>query len=664
MAEPVERPVTPLGAPLGVFSTLRRAAAVLPEFRRGLGVTLALAAVGAAGRLILPILIRSTIDDGLGGADAASVSLDRVGRLCLAAVLATVVTQAGTRAAAYRLGAWSERMMAELRRRCVDRFLSMSLDEHAAQRRGALVARATTDVESIARFFEWGAISWLVNSVIVVVLAGFLLATDMRLGSLALVITLPVVLMLRWLQHRLLRAYSTVRAHVGAYLGLAAEMVSGAAEIRAYQAESVMRARAESSIEGRRRSAVHAGTLGALLFPMGELFGTLAIAAVVVAGVHIGPGGGLTEGTVVAVIFAASRLLDPVGEISENIDQTQLAVAGLSRVLDVLDPPLGGDGLHDLAGPRRPLPAGALGLEIDALSYAYPPRLGAEDDASIGADSPAVAAPVAVAVSVAVAAPIAEADPPVEPVWALSDVTLRVAAGTSLAIVGATGSGKSTMARLLVRAADPQHGAVSIGGVDVRAIDDPELRRRVQLVPQEPFLFDLTIADNVRIGTPDRTDGDVIAAFDRLGLSEWLTGLPLGLATKVGERGSELSAGERQLVALARAELLAPDVLVLDEATSSVDAAMETRVSEAIERIAAGRTTVVIAHRLSTAARADAIAVFDHGRLVEHGTHEALLRVEGAYAAFVRHWTDGVEAGRTHGDPEWSSDATSRGECD
>ena len=620
-------------APLGVFPTLRRAAAVLPEFRRGLGVTVALAAVGAAGRLILPILIRSAIDDGLAGTDVARVSLGRVGRLCLVAVLATVITQAGTRAAAYRLGAWSERMMAELRRRCVDRFLAMSLDEHAGQRRGALVARATTDVESIARFFEWGAISWLVNSVIVVVLAGFLLATDLRLGSLALVITLPVVLMLRWLQHRLLRAYSTVRAHVGAYLGLAAEMVSGAAEIRVYQAEPVMRSRAETSINSRRRSAVHAGTLGALLFPMGELFGTLAIAAVVVAGVHIGPGGGLSEGTVVAVIFAASRLLDPVGEISENIDQTQLAVAGLSRVLDVLDPSVGGDALLDLPGPRRPLPAGALGLEIDAVSYAYPPRLGADDDGSIGMVPPAVAASVAAA------------DPPAGPAWALTDITVRVAAGTSLAIVGATGSGKSTIARLLVRAADPQQGAVSIGGVDVRAIDDPELRRRVQLVPQEPFLFDLTIADNVRIGTPDRTDDEVMAAFARLGLSEWLTGLPLGLATRVGERGSELSAGERQLVALARAELLAPDVLVLDEATSSVDAAMETRVSEAIERLAAGRTTVVIAHRLSTAARADAIAVFDHGRLLEHGTHEALLQAEGAYAAFVARWTDGVEVG-------------------
>ena len=638
MAEPVEKPAAPFDAPLAVFPTLRRAAAVLPEFRRGLGVTVALAAVGAAGRLILPILIRSAIDDGLGGSDAASVSLGRVGRLCLVAVLATVITQAGTRAAAYRLGAWSERMMAELRRRCVDRFLAMSLDEHAGQRRGALVARATTDVESIARFFEWGAISWLVNSVIVVVLAGFLLATDLRLGSLALVITLPVVLMLRWLQHRLLRAYSTVRAHVGAYLGLAAEMVSGAAEIRVYQAEAVMRSRAETSINSRRRSAVHAGTLGALLFPMGELFGTLAIAAVVVAGVHIGPGGGLSEGTVVAVIFAASRLLDPVGEISENIDQTQLAVAGLSRVLDVLDAAEGGNGLADLPGPRRPLPPGTLGVAIEGVSYAYPPRSGAnadeaDDDPSVGVVSHALPAN----------------DSAGEQVWALTDITLRVAPGTSLAIVGATGSGKSTIARLLVRAADPQHGTVSIGGVDVRAIDDPELRCRVQLVPQEPFLFDLTIADNVRVGTPDRTDDDVIAAFGRLGLSEWLMGLPLGLATRVGERGSELSAGERQLVALARAELLVPDVLVLDEATSSVDAAMESRVSAAIERLAAGRTTVVIAHRLSTAARADAIAVIDSGRLVEHGSHDALLRAEGAYAAFVARWSEAVEVGSIEG---------------
>jgi ATP-binding cassette subfamily B protein len=659
--EPAER--------VGVVATLRRASGLVPGFWHGMGVTVALAAVGAFGRLVLPVLVQRTINDAfdsdpsgtdVGSAVGSAVGvLDRVDtalvlRYCLIALAAVVITQLATRAAAYRLGSWSEWLMASMRRRCIDRFLDISLDQHAAQKKGVLVARVTTDVESIARFFEWGAVSWLINSLIVVILSVYLVVTDARLGLLAIVVASPVVLVMKILQRHLLQAYALVRHHVGTYLGRTAELVGGAAVIRAYRAEQVMRRGAVEAAEDRRRAQVRTGVLGALLFPMGELFATLAVTAVVLSAVAIGPGGGLSDGTVVAIVFAVIRLLDPVSEISENIDQTQLAVAGLSRVLDVIDLPV------ELAPPTRPVapPPGRLGLRLEGVWYAYPSR----PDRS--AEDPGVAAPAVGDDDGAETAAHPHHEPGEPPVpegsdsWTLEEVSVEVPAGSSLAIVGATGSGKSTIARLLVRLADPQIGRVLLGGVDLRDVADDELRHRVQLVPQEPFLFDGTISDNLGQARP-RTGGgavhpgadpgsdpgsDPAAAARRIGLADWLDGLPQGLGTRVGERGGGLSAGERQLVALLRAELMGPDVLVLDEATSSVDAALDARLAATIAELARGRTLVVIAHRLSTAARADRIAVMELGRLVELGSHDELVAAGGTYARMAADWRAGVGA--------------------
>ncbi len=589
---------------IAVGDTLRRARQHLPGVERGLRMTFAFAAFGALGRLVLPIVLMKAIDDGIR---VGEVQVGTVARLCLFAALATVLTEISTRVAAYRLGTWSEATMASLRRGCVDRFLGMSLDQHARERRGVLVARATTDVESISRFFEWGAIAWLVNSVIVIVLSGYLLLLDLRLGAIAIVVVLPVALVMKTVQHRLLGAYDAVRGHVGAYLGRAGEIVTGAAVIRAYQAEDIMRTSTAASIEGRRRASIRAGTLGAFLFPVGDLFSTAAVATIVVVGVHLGPETGLTQGTIIAVIFATIRLLDPVSEISENLDQTQLAVAGLSRVLDVLDLPV------ELAADvdAIDLPPGPLGVSLDHVWYRYPARR--DEYSTDGADT-----------------------------WALKDVSFAVPAGTSLAIVGATGSGKSTTARLLARMSDPQRGTICVQSINARHIREQMFRTRVQLVPQEPFLFDLSIAENLRGGRPSASTADLRAAIDRLGLADWFESLPAGLSTHVGERGADLSAGERQLVALVRAEVVGPDVLVLDEATSSVDAATEARLAAAIERIGQGRTMIVIAHRLSTAARMDRIAVMEHGRIVEIGTHGELLANGGTYARSIADWTSSL----------------------
>ncbi len=278
---------------VGVVATLRRASHLVPAFWSGIWITVLLAAVGAFGRLILPLLVQRSINDGFDtdstGPLAERVDTSLILRYCAIALAATVVTQLATRVAAYRLGSWSEWLMASMRRRCIDRFLDISLDQHASQKKGVLVARVTTDVESIARFFEWGAISWLINSLIVVIISVYLVVTDLRLGLLAIVVASPVVFAMQFLQKRLLVAYGEVRRHVGTYLGRTGELVSGAAVIRAYRAEEVMRSGAEEAIEDRRRSQVRTGVLGALLFPMGELFATLAVTGVVLAAIGSAP---------------------------------------------------------------------------------------------------------------------------------------------------------------------------------------------------------------------------------------------------------------------------------------------------------------------------------------------------------------------------------------
>jgi putative ABC transport system ATP-binding protein len=352
---------------------------------------------------------------------------------------------------------------------------------------------------------------------------------------------------------------------------------------------------------------VKAGTIAAFLFPSGEVFSVLTIAAVLVAGTILGPASGLTTGAMVGFIFLCYRFLEPVAEFTEILDQTQTAVAGWRRVLGILERPITitdpDDGVD--------LPRHAPSIELDHVTFRYRARPG-QDEAD---NKPA-----------------------------LEDVSFTIEPGTAVAVVGATGSGKTTLARLLTRLADPDDGTVRIAGIDLRDVSMVSLRSSLVMVPQEPFLYDTSIAENVRFGHPGATDDDVQLAFVELGLQEWITGLPDGLETTVGERGDALSAGERQLVALARAYVANPPCLVLDEATSSVDALTETRLAKALDSLARGRTSVTIAHRLSTASRAQAILVFERGRLVEHGTHGDLLATGGVYAGLYASWLDATAA--------------------
>jgi ATP-binding cassette subfamily B protein len=364
--------------------------------------------------------------------------------------------------------------------------------------------------------------------------------------------------------------------------------------VRAYGIRARTAARIDRAIDRHYRASVDAQKTTAAVYVSGEFVAAVANAAVVVVGVLLGIGGHISAGTLVAFLFLVTLFVSPVQTASEVLNEAQNAVAGFRRVLDVLDTE------PDVRDPAdgRTLPPGPLDVRFDSVSFAYTP----------GGRK------------------------------ALEDVDLAIAPRTRVAIVGETGSGKTTFAKLVTRLMDPTEGRVLVGGVPLTEVAFASLRERVVMVPQDGFLFDASIADNVRYGRPGMTDTQVATAFDELGLGDWVQTLPAGVATPVGQRGESLSAGERQLVAVARAYVADPDLLVLDEATSAVDPATEMRLTRALDALTTGRTTLTIAHRLSTAERADEVLVVDAGRVVQRGRHADLVDVPGPYAGLHASW--------------------------
>ena len=590
-------------------AVLRRAWQSVPEFQNGWKPTLALALVGALGRLVVPLLLRQSIDRGFR---SGGVRFGYVATLCALSGFGLIATSLATRTAVVRLGNTSERGLAVLRERIVRHILNLSLQQHGEQRRGVLVARATSDVESLSEFFSWSAIAWITNAVVMFVVGIAMMIIDWRLALMTFMMASPLVPFMRIMQRRLRSSHGEVREHVGNYLGQVSELIGGASLIRAYQAEGLVGDAAVKASDRRRSANVRAGIQSAILGVGNQVFEVAAVIAVLLLGLQLGQRGSLSAGTLIGFVFLVSRFLEPLGELSEVVDQTQRAAAGITRVLDLLDM------RAEVQEPARPqpLPSGPLSIAFEHLSFRYPIRL-AESTVQADGDLPA----------------------PLRPGFSIDDLNLSIVAGTTVAIVGATGSGKSTLARLLVRTADPDNGTVLLGGIDVSSVSFEELRRRVQLVPQDPFLFDTTIGANLSLADPSLDETGMLALFDELGIGDWIRALPSGLATTVGERGALLSAGERQLVVLARTRACNPSILVLDEATSSVDATTEARLAETIMHLASGRTTVVIAHRLTTAARADRVVVMEAGAIVEDGPPDELAsRPHGYYARLWSAW--------------------------
>ncbi len=603
----------------GAVEVLRRGLAVTPELRQGIALTLVMAVVTAAGKLAVPVLIQQILDRGVLDADGFQPGFV-LPACALTAVLIGSLYFVG-RATYLRLVRASETSLLALRVRAFDHIHRLSMAEHSEQRRGALVARVTSDIETLAQFMEWGAVAWIVDTVLIGATFVVMAIYDWRLALVVLAAYLPLVVLLPMLQRRQLAAQDRVRNAVGDSLAEVSETVTGAALIQAYGLEGRARSRLRAAIDRQFRAYMSSARYFAAMFPLGDIFGAFAMAGAIAIGVTWGPGWGLGVGVLVAFTFLINLLLMPIAELSEIIDQTQTALAGWRKVLGVLATPL------DVPEPEdgKALPAGALDVVATDVAFAY------RDGVPV-----------------------------------LRDVEVRLPAGRMVAIVGETGSGKTTFAKLLCRLADPTAGHIRLAGVDLRDVAPDARRRAVRLVPQDGFLFDATIAENVRIGRlgargrptdgdgrgegrgdaagAPATDDEVRAAFAALGLGWWLDDLPLGLATPVGERGGNLSVGERQLVALARAQLGDPGLLVLDEATSAVDAETERALAEALERLSAGRTMVSIAHRLSTAETADLVLVFDEGRIVERGSHAELVAAGGTYAGLYQSWLGNTRA--------------------
>jgi ATP-binding cassette, subfamily B, bacterial len=582
------------------LSVLRRGLAASPELRTGLWLTVLLALVGAVGRVVTPILVQQVIDDGLDG-DGATFDGTFVAQRCAVGAAVVVVVYLASRAAYRRVIRAAEETLRNLRVRVFAHLHRLPLADHTESTRGTLVARVTLDVDVMAQFVEWGGLIWITATSLALGTTVIMLVYSWQLALVVLLVVAPIVLVLRALQRRLLVAYDDLRTRISDTVTEVSESIMGAAVTRAYGLEDRTRTRIGDAIERQYRAQVRTHRYGSLIFPVSDLFGGLATAAVVVVGTQWGDGWGLTAGRLVAFLFLVALFLEPVQQLTEVLDQTQTAVAGWRKVLAVLDTPI--DVVEP--DPGRPLPTGPVGVSVRGVSFAY------RDGVPV-----------------------------------LQDVGVEIAPGSRVAVVGETGSGKTTFAKLLCRLADPTAGEILVAGVPLREVAPVARRAAIRMVPQDGFLFDTTIRENVRSGRPDASDADVADAVAALGLEEWVDRLPAGLDTPVGERGESLSVGERQLVALVRAQLSSPGLLILDEATSSVDAETERALSDALVRLSEGRTTVSIAHRLSTAEAADVVLVFDRGRLVEHGHHAALVGAGGTYAALHASWIGNTRATR------------------
>jgi putative ABC transport system ATP-binding protein len=575
----------------GTTEALVRSFDVAPGLKKGIGITLTLAVIGTALQLVVPIMLQQIIDNQLLGSSTIDEKSVLVGGLI--ALVAIGFAGLARWQSLKRLAISSATGLAQLRVRTFEHLHRLSVIELQSERRGALVARVTSDVETIQHFMEWGGVGMILGVTQLVLAMTVMLIYRWQLALVVLVGVVIYAIMIIVFQRILSRAHDRVRERVGDALSTTGEAISGLSTVRAYGIEAAMTQKVDDSLDRQFSAEVRTAILASSLFSSAELFAGILTAVVVGVGVVLGGGWGMTAGTLIAFLFLVNLLIEPVQALVESIDQAQSAAAGLRKILGVLDTPI------SIPDPEDGVELGdtGVGVRFEDVTFAYP-------------SGPEI----------------------------LSHVSVAIEPGERVAVVGETGSGKTTFAKLATRLMTPKTGSIFIGEIPVDTIALSSLRSTVSYVPQEGFLFEGTIADNIRYGRPGIGDEIVRSAFADLGLLDWLDALPDGVSTDVGERGSNLSAGERQLVALARAWIANPSILVLDEATSAVDPALEVRIRNAIEFLTSGRTSITIAHRLSTAEASDRVLVFDAGIIVEDGHHSDLLAAGGVYRSMHADW--------------------------